>query len=563
MRTLDIEHLGEALIDEVGVADALYLYDTINHVELPPLEDIPDAAAVKQQGLKSWTIPGTEVTLTQMSEGPRTGEFLFSADAVDQARQYYELVRLMPVRSGTIDVILTWQAAPGLAMPEAIATQIWELPGWAFWLILEQPVWKWLAVTIGTLIAVAAAFLVWRAGRKWDKRRRRRDAGWTVGQPLALFCIYVAVIGLEFYFDRIVLFRGQPGVLAAVALTAARYILVAWLAAVVVAALGDAVVKTFASGRGSLDAALIRLCFRILSITAVLVVLLRAASDLGLSVTPIIAGLGVGGLAVALAIRPTLENIVGGFVLFADKPVRVGEFCSFGDKMGTVEEIGLRSTRLRGLDRTIITVPNAEFAQMQIVNFTRRDMNLYQCSIGLRYETTPEQLRFVAAKIRKLLIQHSKVSPDPARVRFSEFGNSAYILAVFAFVQSADWNEFLAVKEDLNLRIAEIVRDSGTSFAFPSQTVYMTRDPGVDLARGAQAEAEVRQWREEQRLPFPEYDFAEQAEMAGTMPFPPEGSPDYRPAPPPKPPAPADAVARKHHRGLGAWLKGRSQRSST
>ena len=300
-----------------------------------------------------------------------------------------------------------------------------------------------------------------------------------------------------------------------------------------------------------------------MSITAVLVVLLRAASDLGLSVTPIIAGLGVGGLAVALAIRPTLENIVGGFVLFADKPVRVGEFCSFGDKMGTVEEIGLRSTRLRGLDRTIITVPNAEFAQMQIVNFTRRDMNLYQCSIGLRYETTPEQLRFVAAKIRKLLIQHSKVSPDPARVRFSEFGDSAYILAVFAFVQSADWHEFLAVKEDLNLRIAEIVRDSGTSFAFPSQTLYMTRDPGVDLARGAQAEAEVRQWREEKRLPFPEYDFAEQAEMAGTMPFPPEGSPDYRPAPPPKPPAPAEAGAGKHHRGLGAWLKGRSQRSTT
>ena len=212
--------------------------------------------------------------------------------------------------------------------------------------------------------------------------------------------------------------------------------------------------------------------------------ILHAAGELGLSITPIIAGLGVGGLAVALAIRPTLENIIGGFVLFADKPVRVGEFCTFGDKMGTVEEIGLRSTRLRGLDRTVITVPNADFAQMQIVNFTRRDMNLYKCTIGLRYETTPDQLRYVAAKIRKLLIQHEKVLPDPARVRIAEFDASSIDLEVFAFVNCADWNEFMAVKEDLNLRIMEIVRDSGTGFAFPSQTLYLGRDSGVDAARG-------------------------------------------------------------------------------
>ena len=212
--------------------------------------------------------------------------------------------------------------------------------------------------------------------------------------------------------------------------------------------------------------------------------------------------------------------------------MRVGEFCSFGDKMGTVEKIGLRSTRLRGLDRTVITVPNADFAQMQIVNYTRRDMNLFQCKIGLRYETTPDQLRYVAAKIRKLLIQHSKVSPDPARVRLSEISNSAYVLEMFAFVMAADWGEFLAIKEDLNLRIAEIVRDCGTRFAFPSQTVYFTRDAGVDAARGAASEAEVRQWRDEKRLPFPEYGFAERAEMAGTLPFPSEDSPDYRPSPP-------------------------------
>ena len=370
---------------------------------------------------------------------------------------------------------------------------------------------------------------------------------------------------LEFYFDRIVLFRGQPGVVAAVALTAARYVLVAWLVAVVVAALGNLVVRSFASEPRRLDAALIRLCFRILSITARPDRRsLRARASSALSITPIIAGLGVGGLAVALAIRPTLENIVGGFVLFADKPVRVGEFCSFGDMMGTVEEIGLRSTRLRGLDRTVITVPNAEFAQMQIVNFTRRDMNLFQCKLGLRYETTPGPAPLrrredqEAADPAQQGLARSRARPlqrvrrfglYPGRVRLRPVGRTG----------TSSWRS----RRTSTCGSPRSSANSGTGFAFPSQTVYLTRDHGIDTARGAATEAEVQQWREEKRLPFPEYDFAERAEMAGTMPFPPEGSPDYRPAPPPKPPAPAEAAAGKHHRGLGAWLKGRSQRSST
>jgi MscS family membrane protein len=142
------------------------------------------------------------------------------------------------------------------------------------------------------------------------------------------------------------------------------------------------------------------------------------------------------------------------------------------------------------------------------------------------------KLRNVAAKSRKLLIQHSKVSPDQPRVRLGEFGDLAFLLGVFAFVRAADWNEFLAIKEDLNLRAAEIFRDLWTSFAVPSQTIYFTRDGSVDAVHGQAMEAEVRQWREERRLPFLEYDFTERAEMADTIAFPPEGSPDYRPNPP-------------------------------
>jgi MscS family membrane protein len=539
-RTLDLSRIGEALLEEIGVGDALYLYDTMNRVALPPPEQIPDAAMAKAQNLARWTIPGTEITIARVEDGERAGAFLFTADSLARARQFYELVQDLPPRRGEGSVVATWRAAPGLAMPDVLAARVWDLPAWAFHPILDQPLWKWLSAFLATSITAGLGWLAWRAGRTWDRRRAERGVGWRIGESLALLCVIAALAVLEFFLERVVLLRERPGVVTSVAIDAARYVLVAWFVAAGVAGIGSAVVRWSASGAGSLDAALIRLCFRILSITGALLILLHAAAEFGIGVTPILAGLGVGGLAVALAIRPTLENIMGGFVLFADKPVRVGEFCSFGDKLGTVEEIGLRSTRVRGLDRTVITVPNADFAQMQIVNFTRRDMNLFQCQIGLRYETTPDQLRYVAAKIRKLLIQHSRVSPDPARVRFGEFGSSAYVLEVFAFVTAADWNEFLAVKEDLNLRIAEIVRESGTAFAFPSQTVYFGRDPGVDAARAEETEAEVRQWRDEKRLPFPEFDFAERAEMADTLAFPPESSPDYRPAPPPD----ADGQAR-------------------
>jgi MscS family membrane protein len=555
LRTMDLGGIGDALRQEVGVGDALFLYDTISRVGPPDPASIPDAEKVAAQGLTRWTMPGTEITIARAADGPRVGEFLFSADTVRRARLFYELVQDRPPAAGTPDMIATWRAAPGLLMPDALARRIWQLPHAAFMPVVGQPAWKWLATLLCTLLAVLLVWNLWRWGRRWDKRCRRQESGWQVGRPLAILAALVILGILDVLTGAAIQLRDRPGVAISVILTVVHYILLAWLLAEAIAGIGRFVVASLAANSKSLDAALLRLCFRILSIVGALTVVLHAASELGLSITPIIAGLGVGGLAVALAIRPTLENLVGGFVLFADKPVRVGEFCGFGDKMGTVEEIGLRSTRLRGLDRTVITVPNADFAQMQIVNFTRRDMNLFQCKIGLRYETTPDQLRFVAAKVRKLLIRHSKVSPDPARVRFSEFGDSAYVLDVFAFVRAADWNEFMAIKEDLNLRISEIVRDSGTSFAFPSQTVYFTRDGGIDAARGETVETEVRHWREEKRLPFPDYDFAERAEMEDTLPFPPEGSPDYRPRPPPAPPPGQDAA--KPKRG---WFLGRRRR---
>jgi len=252
--------------------------------------------------------------------------------------------------------------------------------------------------------------------------------------------------------------------------------------------------------------------------------LLAALDSFGFDVTALIAGLGIGGLAVALALQKTLENLFGGATLIADRPVRVGDFCRFGDKVGTVEEIGMRSTRIRTLDRTLVSVPNAEFASMQLENFAVRDKFWFHPRLGLRYETTPEQLRYVLVEIRRMLYSHPKVDPDPARIRFVNFGAFSLDLDIFAYVVAKDYAESLDVVEDLNLRIMDIIDEAGTGFAFPSNTTYVARDEGLDAERGRQAEARVAEWRGQGALCLPGFPAETIRELGDSLPWPPEGS---------------------------------------
>jgi MscS family membrane protein len=246
----------------------------------------------------------------------------------------------------------------------------------------------------------------------------------------------------------------------------------------------------------------------------------------GFDVTAVLAGLGVGGIAVALAAQKTVENLFGGVTLYADRPVRVGDFCRFGDKIGTVEDIGLRSTRVRTLDRTVVSIPNAEFANLQLENFARRDRIWYHPRIGLRYETTPEQMRYVLVEVRRMLYAHPKVNPDPARIRFTNFGAYSLDLDVFAYVDVTDYGEYLEVVEDLNLRIMDIVAEAGSSFAFPSQTTYIEQGEPLDEKQQGEVAERVEGWRQENALYLPRFPEEEIESLRGSpLDFPPRGSP--------------------------------------
>ncbi len=296
-----------------------------------------------------------------------------------------------------------------------------------------------------------------------------------------------------------------------------------WLILRVIDVGGESVRQDMEGHRHAATIAVADLAQRALKLIVLLLGFFSLLEALGVHVTALIAGLGVGGIALALAAQKTVEHLFGGVSLIADQPVQVGDFCRFGNQLGTVEWIGLRSTRVRTLDRTLVSIPNGEFASLQIENFAKRDRIWLQSTLRLRYETTPEQLRHVLVRLRELLYSHPMIYPDPARVRLVGLGPYALELEVFAYVRTQDYNEFLAVREDLYLRIMDVVAQSGVRFALPSQTIHRG-DDGLDPDRARAAEAEVRRWRAEGTLPMPEFPPERVGRLGGTLDYPPTGS---------------------------------------
>jgi MscS family membrane protein len=274
------------------------------------------------------------------------------------------------------------------------------------------------------------------------------------------------------------------------------------------------------TGTGSLMILGERIFKALIIIGAVITVL----GVLGFNLTTALAGLGIGGLAIALAAQKTLENLFGGVSVLGDEVIRVGDTCQFGDRVGSVEDISLRSTRIRTVERTELSIPNGALATMNVENLTRRDKILFKTNFGLRTETSPDQLRYVLAEVRRMLYEHPKVETSSARIRFVGIAASSLDLEIFSYLLTQDMSEFTAIREDLLLRIVDIVSEGGSSFAFPSRTTYITRDPGLDKEKSEAAAQKVQQWRDEKQLPFPDFTPPEISSFRGSIEYPPPDS---------------------------------------
>jgi MscS family membrane protein len=205
--------------------------------------------------------------------------------------------------------------------------------------------------------------------------------------------------------------------------------------------------------------------------------LVAILADLGFAVASLVTGLGIGGLALALAAQKTVENLFGTFSIGVDQPFRVGDFVVVEGVMGTVEVIGLRSTRIRTLERTMVTLPNGKLADMRIETFAARDRIRFFTVLGLSRATTAAQMRQVLAGLDGTLRVHPKLWPDSITVRFKEINPHALDVEVQAWFGTADWNEFLGIRQELLLAFLAVVEEAGTAFAQPTRLVQLDREP--------------------------------------------------------------------------------------
>ncbi len=217
---------------------------------------------------------------------------------------------------------------------------------------------------------------------------------------------------------------------------------------------------------------------RIIRILIIILGLMAILYNFGINVTAFFASLGIGGLALALAAKDTAANLFGSIALLVDRSVKVGEWIKVAGVEGTVEDIGMRTTKIRTFEKSIIAIPNAIVASSPIENYSRRGIRRIKMFIGLTYDTSRKTMEAIVTDLRTLLNHHPDIAQDQAKlVNFRDFNASDLGIMIYTFASSSDWQTYLNIREDINLKIMEIVERHGASFAFPSQSLYVESLP--------------------------------------------------------------------------------------
>jgi MscS family membrane protein len=438
-----------------------------------------------------------DLDLVRVSD-PHAGKiWLISADTLAKVPELYDQVQARHVETRLPNALVKHEFA-GMPLWQFLALLI-ALPvvaalGWLLLALLEFPV-RWWARRRGHLDVAN-----WRSvsGPAWLL------AGTLIHQVFAAY-LHIPLLPRHYYFQitSIALIISATWILWRVvqwSLHRVRYRALA---------LGHA-------GTGSL----MLLGERILKAVIFIVGVLAVLGNLGFNMSTALAGLGIGGLAIGFGAQKTIENLFGGVSVLGDEVFRVGDVCRFGDRTGVVEDIGLRSTRIRTDERTLVAIPNGTVATINLENLSRRDKILFKTSLGLRAETKADHLRFVLAEIRRLLYSHPKVETKTVRVRLTDITGSSLSVEVFSYILTRDFNEFAAVREDLLLRMLDVMEDSGGGLALPSQTLYLSRDAGVEKEKAATAVKKIAELRDGKQLPFPDFHQEEISSFKGSIEYP-------------------------------------------
>ena len=505
-RALDTSQILPVLRDTVTIERVLQLKEILDRIKLPSFDDVPDREGMARTSSKRWRLPDTEIDIVLIEDGPRAGEYLVSSDTVDRLPQFYQRVRKLPYKPGPAKQLAeayqsigsnrastiyeAFSSSPlGL---EAVVPPRWmlSLPSWAKAPIDGIAVWQWLARVFGFLIGLLFVYGAYRLARRLAHRREDEEGpGWSaLLTPLAIILL-AGIFGP--LLDKILRISNNPLIVIAFAQTIALYLSAAWLSMIGTSILAEIIVSSEHLRARSLDSQLIRLGLRLVGIVIAIGLLIQGSYELGFPAYSVLAGLGVGGLAVALAARDSLANLLGSMLIMFEKPFRVGHVIRVSGSEGTVEDVGFRSTRIRTADNSLISIPNNTVVNTTVENLSLRPARRQRFFVQVTYDTPREKLEALATGIKQLIADHPLTNKTNFQVRFNNFSDSSLDTLVMFHLTVEDYTTELEAREEILLQIMDLAKDIGVEFAFPTRTLHIetpsvtTRSEDITKPRSA------------------------------------------------------------------------------
>lgn len=471
------------------------LSEVLDRLKLPPVHEIPDSQEIKGS-VRYWRFPNTEIALERLQEGPRKGDWVFSSQTVGDAGSFYNRVKDMPYRDNATvgdigdrgGILDHYIAYTGPLIPVDFIDII---PHWLRTHFFGDPLWKYLASLLVLLVLFGIGALVRLLTRyKGDKAENPNRIFMHVRRiilPLSMVLLLPLAIHLITVDVRL---RLMPLQVTNDILWTTFYVVCFWLCVCISNLVSAVIIASPSISPLGLDASLVRLGSRLVAYIIGFWILIEGLQSLGLSLVPLLAGVGVSGLAFALAARPTLGNILAGVLIFADKPFRVGERVVINKHDGVVEEIGLRSTRIRTLDGHLLSVPNEEVSSNYVENIGARPYVKRTLNVGLTYDTSPEKIQEAMAIIKQLLSEeedgdtsleelgrppnkHVNSEQFPPRVYFNDLKADSLNIIVIYWFAPPNYFDYLEHTTWFNLELIKRFNAAGIDFAFPTQTIEL------------------------------------------------------------------------------------------
>lgn len=314
-------------------------------------------------------------------------------------------------------------------------------------------------VSSGILTLVAKIIFA----RKPEKRKRFKSS---LKKPLSFFIMLTgAILGVYINIPKPIVLNTYK---------VFSILIVAWC---VINYFSDSLNDAFEKDNNNkINGIAVKFISNILKFLVICIAVVMVISELGYNINGLLTGLGVGGLAVSLAAQDSLKNLVSGFFIMLDRPFDVGDLIETGEFKGVIEDITMRSTRIRTLDDTVVIVPNSKIGEAAITNLSKLTKRLIEFKIGLVYSADEATLKKCEKEIADYLIGNEKVCPESVRVRFCEFDNFSQNIQIRCYINTYDYEEYCKFNEELNFEIKRIVEENNTDFAFPTTTVQIEKE---------------------------------------------------------------------------------------